>query len=218
MAFDFNAFKNRSSIGTVFCLACVLLISACGTSRPIDPEYFIIGQEKYTTQNFPVCHGYACALHSYASFSDEEWKNITALLKPAAESAKQERGNIAKAVALMERYSGEKAGTKTDVAKATFKMIDRKQQDCIDETVNTNMYLTFLDQEELIQWHSIDKPIRRGYFIDGAWPHNTATIRDKETGQVYTVDSWFGANGEEPYIIPAETWLDGWDPSEETSG
>lgn len=204
--------KSRYSWITAFYLAILLLVSGCASSQPIDPTYFEIPDKPLTREKFAVCHGYSCALHTPTSFSDPEWQDITSNLRPAAKSPVNERRNIARAIALMEQYSGEKTGTKTDVAKASFKMIDRKQQDCIDETINTDMYLKFLEKEGLLVWHSVDRPIRRGYFYDIKWPHNTATIKERETGNIYTVDSWFHKNGEEPWIVPAETWLSGESP------
>lgn len=189
-----------------------LLLTGCST-QPIDPEYFASKNMTASPKRFRICHGYGCALHSYASFSKSEWNKITSLFKPSARTAKKERQNIAHAIELMEQYTGQKTGTHTDLAQAQFKMLDRKQMDCIDETVNTDQYLHFLESNNLLVWHTVDQPIRRGYFIDGAWPHNTATIRDKETEQIWTIDSWFRANGEPPYIIPAEQWLSGWRPN-----
>lgn len=209
--------KSRYSFVTAFCLSCALLLGGCASaSAPIDPAHFELPDKPLTWDRFAVCHGYGCALHSAASYTKTEWQNITSILKPAAKSAEQERHNIATAIATMEKISGEKTGTKTDVAEASFTMIDQKQQDCIDETLNTDMYLGFLEKENLLVWHKVDESVRRGFFIDGEWPHNTAVIKEKETGQLYTVDSWFFKNGEPPVIVPIEKWLTGWRPEHDS--
>ena len=87
------------------------------------------------------------------------------------------------------------------------------QLDCIDETVNTSLYLRFFDEKGLLKFHTIATPARRGMFIDGSWPHNTAVVTDNKTGAQYAIDSWYGNNGDLPDIVPLQEWLDGWKPS-----
>ncbi len=201
--------KNRPLKGAVFLFSC-LLFSSCSIG-PLDPAQYSMSYVD-VPEKFKICHGYGCVLRSNSFFSKYQWQNIASFFTPQTTDPVSERQQIAKAIALMETYSGLITGTHTDVAGAGFKMIDNKQMDCIDETLNTNQYLYFLKNNNLLVWHDVAKPIRRGYFVDGKWPHNTATVRELESGAIYTIDSWFFKNGEEPWIIPAKQWLAGSHP------
>jgi hypothetical protein len=86
--------------------------------------------------------------------------------------------------------------------------------DCIDESINTTTYLRMLEREQLLRWHTVEDRATRGWFIRG-WPHTTAVIRDRKTGELYAVDSWFEDNGEPPHIVPLDKWKGGWDPEKD---
>ena len=161
-----------------------------------------------------LCHGYSCTHKSKAGFTDSEWNTILAILRNnPAKNAEAERSKIGKAIAQMERYSGTRTGTDDDDAEATGSKRNIKQLDCIDETVNTTMYVGFLQQAGALKFHEIADPTHRGYLIDGKWPHNTAVIRETKNGALFVVDSFYKKNGEEPYIMPRATWLGGWKPA-----
>ena len=81
---------------------------------------------------------------------------------------------------------------------------DPGQFDCIDTTLNTNSLLIVLDQLGLLRHHAIAAPISRLLITEG--PHNTAVIKDKRTGQHWTVDPWTHKGSEVPDIWPVEKW------------
>ncbi|MCB9991976.1 MAG: hypothetical protein H6867_11520 [Rhodospirillales bacterium] len=192
----------------------LLLLSGCASeSGALDLSGYA-DLEQETPAHFRVCHGYGCHFESDAYLSDAQWQSVRALFQPDAKDAEAERGFIKKAVALMEDYVGEAVGTQTDKAGAGFIMSDSGQMDCIDEALNTSRYLHFFDRDHLLKHHSVESPTRRGYFVDGAWPHNSAVIKDLATEQRYVVDSWFYENGREPVIVPVEQWLSGWRPDD----
>ncbi len=165
-------------------------------------------------ESFMLCHGYSCTQKSEAGFAASEWRNVVAIFRQnPASSAETERSKIGQAIALMERYSGAKTGTDDDDAEAVAIKRNIKQLDCIDETVNTSMYVGFLQEAGLLKFHEVAEPTHRGYLIDGKWPHNTAVIREKNNGALFAVDSFYRKNGEEPYIMPRATWLGGWKPA-----
>lgn len=191
------------------CLLAVLFLCGCATG---------ISTTKYndlpaTPDRFSICHGYSCTHKSEAGFSKTEWAAIAAIFKKApAHTASAERVKIGKALALMERYTGQKTGTSEDLPMAKTIKESAHQMDCIDETVNTTQYLDLLQQKSLLKFHQKTEPTHRGYFIDGSWPHNTAVIREKPSGALWVVDSFYRANGQEPYILPRSDWLAGWKP------
>jgi len=161
----------------------------------------------------PVCFHHGCESVKRVSLTEEYWSRLARHFTPAAQNAAEEREQIRQAVAEMEQITGDLAGTSGDVAGdlGGFGTLE-PQMDCIDESSNTTTYLTLFDQARLLRWHSIEPVATRGYLFIGGWPHYTALIRDKKTGEQWVVDSWFRDNGELPDILDLETWKDGWKP------
>lgn len=192
----------------IFTVLLALCLCACSTG--IDTKKY--NAAAYTPESFTVCHGYSCTHKSKAGFSDKEWNSIAAIFKKKpAKDAAGERGKIGYAIAKMETYAGAKTGTDIDLPMAVSFKENIQQMDCIDETVNTTHYLEMLQGAGLLTFHEPALPTHRGYFIDGRWPHNTAVIQEKG-GDLWVVDSFYRANGEEPYILPRADWLAGWKP------
>lgn len=163
---------------------------------------------------FSVCHGYGCSHKTDAGFTDKEWRSIVQIFKQKpAKNANVERSKIAKAIAKMESISGVKTGTSVDVKEAVSFKENIYQLDCIDETVNTTQYIAMLQKEGLLRFHEGTEPTHRGYLIDGRWPHNTAVLREIKGDKLWAIDSFYRSNGEEPYIVPREDWLNGWRPA-----
>lgn len=186
-----------------------LICVACGSTGINLYPYTDHGA---TREQFRLCHGQGCTERTAAGFTNSEWKKISAIFKPSPKSSKVERERIAKAIAMMEQISGKKTGTAADKGEAKAPKSDTYQMDCIDETVNTNLYLNFLSRAGLLKYHTPARHIHRGYFVDGTWPHNTATIKEIKSGTVYVVDAFYRDNGQVPYILPAHEWLKGWRP------
>lgn len=164
-----------------------------------------------TRDNFVVCHGFSCRYTERVNLTESEWSEVLAMFEPESNSAQEERDRIRTAVARLEQILGPKSGTELDRRRApnTGK---RGQQDCIDESVNTMTYLTFLDRDGKLKYHDIGRAETRGKIIDGHWPSNTATITEKATGDRYVVDSFFHQNGELPEIVALSFWMTGWRP------
>ena len=161
----------------------------------------------------PVCFHHGCAQVERVSLSDAHWGRLSAYFTPPAANAAEEREQIRKAIAEMERIAGVLAGTSGDLAGdlGGFSTL-QPQMDCVDESSNTTTYLTLFEQAKLLRWHKVEPVTRRGYFIVGGWPHFTALIRDNPTGELWAVDSWFRDNGAYPDIVDLETWKGGWKP------
>lgn len=161
----------------------------------------------------PVCFHHGCDSVAVIRLDDGDWRRIAAHLEPPAMSAADERQQIARAIAEFERIAGRLAGTAGDKAGdlAAFGTT-APQQDCIDESSNTTVYLTLLEQARLLRWHRVRPPAHRGYLFFGGWPHYTALIEETGSGGAWVVDSWFHDNGEPPEIIELDVWKDGWKP------
>ncbi|MCU7834829.1 MAG: hypothetical protein KZQ83_06175 [gamma proteobacterium symbiont of Taylorina sp.] len=163
--------------------------------------------------NFSMCHAQGCKKVEQLSLSDEEWQKIARHFHSAADSAQQEREQIADAIAEFEQIIGIKTGTSQDKAGLFASMGSPGQLDCIDESTNTSSYLLILKKQGLLKWHEPMDHVTRGFFIFG-WPHSSAAMRGKNTSSntEYAVDSWFEDNGKRPHIVLLSKWRSGWEP------
>ena len=186
----------------------VFFLSSCAN----DPRGPTTVEPIPTPKRIPVCSGYGCRIIDTVSLDDVEWRAVRAIFHPRASSAVDERQQIARAIALIERFIGPKTDTPRDKGGTFPGLFEDGQMDCIDESTNTTFYLRLLVADGLIRWHAVGPDATRGYFLFG-WPHTTATMREKSSDTEYAVDSWFFDNGAEPVVIPLEQWRDGWNPS-----
>ncbi|MGH1377840.1 MAG: hypothetical protein ACRBB3_03375 [Alphaproteobacteria bacterium] len=190
-----------------------LLLSGCSKGQGISLHPY--KDRNATPQNFTLCHGFSCTYKTQVSIPEKEWEKIISLFTPYPKSARSELNTITQAIAMIEKEVTKASGMNPDRAKAENFEPDEDQMDCLDETINTSRYLRFLDKEISFKWYEPSEPIHRGYFIDGMWPHNSATLREKSTGHIYAVDTYYADNGIKPYIIPRDIWLDNWTPDKE---
>lgn len=181
-----------------------LFLSACGGGSGLN-----LGQypdlNASTKDDFLYCYGYGCSKNIRLGFSNYEWKQISNIFKNSAKTAKEERLKIAKAIALMEKYTAKLAGTENDLPKAPIQRKSFYELDCIDETINTTKYLKFLADAKFLKFHEIGAPAFRG-LNHGKYPHNTATVTVIETGEVYVIDSYIYKNGAQPNIRALDNW------------
>lgn len=199
-------------------LATGLLVLSSASSADVFVRDDIVTNP--TPNLFSVCHGNGCLNLSYVSLTNDQWQKLRDVFNPLAREAEEERERLRLAIALMEKYVGEKTGTSNDKG-GTFNG-GEGQMDCIDESINTSMYLTMFQNFGLMRWHRIQDRATRGWFIFGGWPHTTAVISatgllGEGEGRHWVVDSWFLDNGELPYILPLEQWKSGWWPSREVT-
>lgn len=160
-----------------------------------------------TPDNYSICHGHTCSEFAFIHLSKMQWQQTENLFSPVAKNGKQEREQIKLAIALLEKFTGEQAGTDKDRAKNFTANGLNGQMDCIDEATNSTVYLRMLYDADLLIFHQqASRTSRGGLFA----PHNTATIIETESNLRYVVDSWFGDNGEIPAIVPLSQWKKGW--------
>lgn len=183
----------------------LFLISACAAPSGLNMAQY--RDKEASPSDFIYCHGYGCSQKIRLGLHDYEWKKVKKIFKKKSKGAADERQKIAKAVSLMEKYTGVLAKTEDDLAKAPIIKKTDYELDCIDETVNTTNYLTFFYEEGFLKFHQVGKPAFKGFFLNGTYPHNTATIIEKETSQVYVVDSYIFSNGKDPVIRTYQDWL-----------
>lgn len=153
------------------------------------------------------CHGYGCKMRSPVIFSRGDLLTLKRILDSGKASPAAERAAISRADQWYERKAGAATGTSNDGAKDTYELFTPLSEiDCVDETVNTTTLLELLDNQGWLRHHKAGKPANRGFLIDGRYPHNTATIVEKASGQRWVVDSWVRANAEPPDIKPLDVW------------
>ena len=199
----------RSTHATLSLLVC--LISSVSYADVFVREDIIT---EPSPKEFSVCYDHQCASLDNISLSSQEWRKVSSLFARQTSNPALERKQITQAVARLEQIAGHQTGTTNDKGGDLKGLGQQGQMDCIDESINTTTYLYMLEHEGLMRWHTVEDRATRGWFFRG-WPHTTAVIRDKRSGQLYAVDSWFLDNGKPPFILPLEKWKDGWDPEDE---
>lgn len=181
-----------------------LFLSACGGGAGLNLSQY--SDPGASPQRFNVCHGYGCYQKTLVGLHPYEWNSVRAIFVRPSKDAAAEREKIGQAIALMEYYVGSLAGTQDDLPKAPLVRSSYKEQDCIDETVNTTKYLGFLETDGLLKFHRAGKPVYKGLMVDGIYPHNSATIVEMPSGDVYVVDSYIYKNAAIPDIRSYESW------------
>ena len=163
--------------------------------------------------NFSLCYGHTCQYFAVLTLTNNDWSRIKMIFSPPAGSAEQEREQIRATIALFETMTGTMIGTSNDKAESFAGLGESGQMDCVDEATNTSTYLTMLQADNLLKWHTVDYRVSRG-ISSFQVPHFTAVIREKDSGIYFAVDSWFLDNGEPPFIVPLSVWKKGWRPGD----
>ena len=159
--------------------------------------------------NFTICHSHGCSHTADVSLTSEEWTSATTYLETAPPTAGEERRQLMLALAQIEMVVGEKTGTGRDVGGSFAGVGRRFQLDCVDEMTNTATYLTMLNKQGLLRFHTPERRVTQSFFGRDFWTHTVATVKETESQQEYIIDTWILDNGELPYIMTIEDWDDG---------
>ena len=201
--------------------ACVLLaacLSACVSGGGDDwrIHYTNFSASPPQGNRVTVCHAYTCKEQTAFTFRPKDVAAISAVMTRVkrANTPFEERRAVAYAIAHMEVKVGKKLGIKDNPGMQFTASGDPSQQDCVDEATNTTSYLLVLQSNGLLKHHTVAgtmskedlgraiaefKPVKY-------WPHYTAVLTEKKTGQKYAVDSWLFPNGENPAVVKVEDW------------
>ena len=163
-----------------------------------------------------VCHAYTCQMKTTFYFRPKDIQDIAAVMRKTkkGDTPFQERRAIAYAHAMIETKVGAKLGIKDRAGMEFGGTGDPTQEDCVDEATNTTSYLLVLQSHGLLKYHTVGIPMTKGDLLKATlqgdpvkyWPHWTAVIQEKKTGQRFAVDSWIYANGENPAVVEVEKW------------
>jgi hypothetical protein len=173
----------------------LLLLLSLSSALPMSPAT--------AAPYFVQCYDFGCKTTRELRFSEHQWDQIKALFATGMVDSAAEKQAIRRAVAMMERMSGEQTDTHLDKGGNYPGSDIPGQMDCIDESTNTFQYLSALEQLELLKWHRVDKKQRRIVWFATHW---TASIREIGNDELFAVDSWYRDNGELPYIQPLSDW------------
>ncbi len=107
-----------------------------------------------------------------------------------------------------EAHVAPKAGSANDVGGLDMQNAGKRgQMDCIDEATNTTSLLWILDKHGLLKHHHVGRPVARGFFLDGRYPHATATLIETESNTAYAIDPWPYGNAEDVDIMLLSVWM-----------
>lgn len=154
-----------------------------------------------------ACHGYGCSRRNVISVDGALLSRANALLKAGRASPAAERQALAQVISTYTAYLATSIGGRPDIPGSPVQMSGVPgQMDCLDETANTTSLLLVLQEQGLLTYHEVESPISRGFFLDGRYPHFTAIISEKMSGQEWAVDPWRRAPGQKPEILPLVQW------------
>lgn len=157
---------------------------------------------------FHVCFQIGCSQTAISQISPMQAQAVKYLFSQV-ESAQDERQAIQKAIGLLEYFVGRQPGINLWDDKAMNGVLEfpqSAQNDCVDESTNSMSYLFVLQNEGLLNYHQVQKIVRRSNFLLDQ--HFAATIQDKASGAIYVVDSWFMPNGYPALVMLLADWKD----------
>lgn len=153
----------------------------------------------------PVCYDFGCATRASVSLPLTEWQSVAGWFDKVAPTAAAERQQIRQAVGWMEVLIGRHTPTHIDREFDLAHHAKRAsgQLDCIDESVNTTIYLRLFEGNGFLRHHVVIEEAYRRAIFDQHW---AGQIREIDTGTRYVVDSWFQPNGYLPVIQDSRSW------------
>jgi hypothetical protein len=203
--------------GALGLLVAATALSACAQNpHHLNTHYL----ERFATAQptpayFTVCHGFTCSQKSPASLSKAQWQRVAAVFQPRATTARHERQQVARAVALIQTFVGPQTGTA--VHQWTHRNMyvlpnlgDLTQLDCIDTAVNTWTYTTMMERGGLLRFHKVAQLSYAGLQTD-VNARNTAVLQEKDGGY-FAIDASLVDHAEPPLVMPLTAWMADWPP------
>lgn len=177
----------------------LLLVALSACSEVATPDLGPV-----TRDALPVCYNSNCRDTQVVTLSRAEWREIQSLFRKIR-TPRDERIAIRAAVGRLETLVGRQTPTHRDLARNRNPQGEDGRMDCVDESLNTTTYLALMQQEGLLRFHDVtSRGFRSHYAFD---QHYAARIANRETGEIYAVDSWHGPNGAPPIMQPYREWL-----------
>ena len=151
----------------------------------------------------PIVYGYGRKHLTVFEINESDHARFESMFDPPAATPWEERQRIRAAIALMEQIAGEQTPTHVDLG-GPLVYAPYGSMDCVDESTNTTTYLRLFDEQGWLRHHVVLRVVTRAPWFD---VHNTAQIMERESGARFVVDSWYGDNGEPPFIQDVHDWM-----------
>ncbi|SMX49260.1 hypothetical protein [Maliponia aquimaris] len=192
----------------LFWICTSLMLAGCAVDNgSLERARQNYGVTKPRPEAFKVCGGHDCRKRLDVSLTAAEWRSVRAAFSPRPGTPGQERRALAEALRRLEVIVGHKTGYTSDLAYSTLQLAG-KAQDCVDEMVNTAVYLKMLDDAGLLRLHRPGPRVTLGFMTRRFWTHTVASIVQKDSGQHFIIDTWAVKFGETPYIMDRTAWAE----------
>lgn len=163
-----------------------------------------------------VCHAYTCKMQTTYTFSQKDLAEIRAVMAKTkrADTPYEERRAVAYAIAYIDVKVGNKLGIHDKGGMQFSATGDPTQEDCADVSTNTTSYLLVMQANGMLKHHTVDATMSKANLGKGLmtlnpvkyWPHWSAILKEKESGQKYAVDRWPFDQGENAAVVKVEDW------------
>lgn len=184
---------------------CALILAGCD----VQQGGLEVTRQAYSVQNprpeaFFICGDYGCKNRVATGLTQAEWRHVQQPFRTRPRSAGQERRALAEALRRIEVIVGKKTGYDTDGAYSGT--LNGESQDCVDEMVNTAVFLALLDQAGHLRFHRQGQRVTIGLMTRRFWTHTVSSIIQTDTGQEFIIDSWAVNFGDLPYVMDRTDW------------
>lgn len=199
-------------------LAFLPALDGCLPQNGLNDNYLrLYAQPDPRPENFYECHGFHCARQDHIELAAAEWQSVRAVFSRPAADARDERRQLAEALARLQRLVGQRTGTAVHQWTRHGGLIDGNpagdltQLDCIDKSVNSWTYLTLMARDGLLKFHRVG-PLSAANSLFVFHFRNTAVLVATADGALFAVDATLVDETEPPPIFPLADWLAQWPP------
>jgi hypothetical protein len=198
----------RRGLNILAAAGLLLALSGCADIDDPSDNYLI---SRFASPNpvpgdFFSCYGYGCKYRMRISLTRVEWGEVREQLNPPRADAPAERQQVAEAVGLIERFVSGRTRTTLHQEHSRWNYGDPTQLDCVDNSVNTWTYLTMLERDGLLRYHTVAGLAHRGTLLTLDFS-NTAVLVQKDDGAPFAIDPWQADNGAPPVVEPLDYYL-----------
>jgi len=180
--------------------------------QPFQPDYTISADGAVQLR---ICFNWSCNRPQQLRFTADEMAQVIAQMEQCSGTSQHDRlQRIRIGIWQMEMLAkkhqpllaNDRGGNELDSELAG-------RTDCIDNTSNTRTFLRILQDLAALPGWSVAEPRSRNRLpLDNV--HWTAVVKDEQSGDYWTVDSWYRPHGHLPFVLPLADWLDekkGWE-------
>ena len=170
---------------------------------------FALAASDAYAEEVTICYNYSCYAQAQVNYGEAQLEPLRLQLAAAADAA-AERAALSLVIGRMYAIAGEQTPVWRDKGGNYADEGADGKMDCIDHSTNTSAFLRLLQARGWLRFHEVlEHLMRRRFFFAEHW---SARVRERATGQVYAVDSWYVDNGKPAVVMPIEDWLAGATP------